>query len=259
MNILLIIIFCLTAIAVILTVSNLFYIVSVSVKSNELEQEINKKAMEFDNLKKERSSVPHPEQPISTEQIPEQNYQEPSSLSEDPIQIMRNVGGSFEEADKPSHLKHTQPEMVNSNNDFYPAVNPNEQLMSNSNGLDVIPVINNYSTPEYETDILATVNETESAEDHYIILQLYSESAKDADFESLWKKVSVLLQSVDTSDIGIDFTGINFLYNKEINWLIKIYQITSNLNKRIHLLNCDEELVSILSNNMQLKPLIQKT
>lgn len=53
MNVLVIVVFCLTGTAIILSVVNWIYLLSLSSKTSELEQEINKKAQEFDNFKKE--------------------------------------------------------------------------------------------------------------------------------------------------------------------------------------------------------------
>ena len=97
-----IILFSLTGISLIITAGVWIYQHSLSSKINELEHEIEKKAQEFDIIKKEHSTIPHPqpiinfsEEPVAVNSTPDytpnldMNYQ---------IQIIRNVRGSFQTA-----------------------------------------------------------------------------------------------------------------------------------------------------------------
>ncbi len=259
MSISVIIVFFLTAAAVILGIINWIHLLSISSKASELEQEINKKAQEFDNLKKEKLSFAPANPVIEVDDTPVQEVVE-SQLSTEPIQVMRNVGGSFERAEKhifkPAEYKPSSSEL----NLNTLEISPEPQVFTEKTS-QADPVLFSSADPFIsDSEVLATVNEQPETEGHLplAVFQLYSESAKDADFNSLWKNISSLLQSNIKSEIGIDFTGINFLYDKELTYLCKIHQIAASAGSKILFLNCDPELIFIISKYPELSPLILK-
>lgn len=259
MNILLIIVFCLTGAAVVLAIVNWFYLISISAKANELELEINKKAQEFDNFKKEKQSAPQNETIIDVADSPLPEVGEPV-LTDEPIQIMRNVGGSFEEAEK-RPFAHVKAKPLPQ--EFQDT--PTHGFQKNIKTVITPKAMFQYDLPsenntEPDVDVLATVSEQPLPyQTRNTFLPLYSESAKDADFGTLWKNISATLQSKDKTEINIDFTGINFLYDKELEYLFKIYQVVSSTGRHIHFMNCDLELITIIINKYpQLGLLIQK-
>jgi hypothetical protein len=97
-----------------------------------------------------------------------------------------------------------------------------------------------------------------SAKNKPILLSLYSESSKDADFASLWQKTSSILSSNPTPEIEIDFTGISFLYNKEFDYLEKIRSIITTPGGRLTIVHCDPEVVSLMNNHPNLIKIIEE-
>lgn len=259
MSISVIIVFCLTAAAVFLGIINWVHLLSISSKASELEQEINKKAQEFDNFKKEKISFAPVNPVIEVDDTPVQEAVEPQ-LSTEPIQIMRNVGGSFERAEKhifkPAEYK-TSSSGINLN---VPEISPEPQVFTERISQADPAQFSSSDQFAADSEVLATVNDQPETDSHLplAVFQLYSESAKDADFNSLWKNISGLLQSNIKSEIGIDFTGINFLYDKELTYLSKIHQIVASAGSKILFLNCDPELIIIISKFTELSPLILK-
>lgn len=256
MSVLVIMAFCLTGTAVIFSVVNWIILLSLSSKINELEQEIDKKAQEFDNLKKEKSSLTKPL--VHVVDTPAVDVTDPIT-SDEPIQVMRNVGGSFERAEKPV-LKPA--EYKPSPNEIYaaaPEITESQVHTCDINLNESIPL----SSPNQigmENEVMATISEQPEFENHLPLttFPLYSESAKDADFNNLWRNIYSLLQSNIQSEIGIDFTGINYLYDKELGYLLKITKIIISAGSKVHFLNCDTELVSIMSKYSELSFYIKK-
>jgi len=254
MSILVIVAFCLTVAAVVFNVVNLIYLLSLSSKTSELEQEIIKKSQEFDNFKKEKSSTPN--KVIQVVDASTQEMTEPA-VSDEPIQIMRNVGGSFERADNPVHypeeFKPDSSEITATPEIYTPQANIENTILT-----EQIPFSS--PEPEMENEVMATINEQPEPESQlpFVSFQLYSESAKDADFNNLWKNIYSILQSNIQMEIGIDFTGINFLYDKELAYLSKIQKIIASAGSKVFFFNCDSELVSILSNFSDLSSHIKK-
>ncbi len=242
MSTLVIVVFCLTAAAVIFSVVNWIYLLSLSSKTSELEQEIDKKTQEFDNFKKERSSPTSPVVQMVDVAANESNVPE---VSDEPIQIMRNVGGSFEKAENPYHM----PAESNPSSVVAAPGHSQPQVYSDNTRLTEPSPFFSPDPPEMENEVMATISEQLEPENQLQLatFQLYSESAKDADFNSLWKSIHSLLQSNIPTEIGIDFTGINFLYDKELAYLSKIQKIITSAGSKVHFFNCDPELVSVMS------------
>lgn len=256
MNVLVVVVFCLTGTAIILSVVNWIYLLSLSSKTSELEQEINKKAQEFDNFKKE--PPPSTNQIIQVVDTSAQEVTDPI-VSDEPIQIMRNVGGSFERAENPVHKPAEYKSYSNEISTVASEVSGSQVYTKHISQNEPIP----FSSPdqsEIENEVMATISEQPEPENQLPLatFQLYSESAKDADFNNLWKNIYSLLQSNIQTEIGIDFTGINFLYDKELAYLFKIQKIVTSAGSKVHFFNCDSELVSIMSNYSELSSHIKK-
>lgn len=256
MNLIILIVLCLCSAALILAVFNSIYLHAVSGRTAELEQEINKKAQEFDNFKKEKQAAIQNKSIIPAADVPLADIGE-TVYSNEPIQIMRNVHGSFKEAEKLTiPVEHHFADKA--------APHPSDHGSTLPDPLND-PIPPNVDYPELysnnEPDIMATVSENSfgyTATDEPAIIKLYSESAKDADFNYLWKTVSEHLQSQNTAAIYIDFTGINFIYEKEIQYLLRIYHIALTAGINITFINCDPELISLFNQYEQLQHLIQK-
>ncbi len=256
MSVLVTVVFCLTGMAVVFGVTNLIYLLSLSSKTSELEQEIEKKAQEFDNFKKERpSSSSHIIQVVDTP-VEDSTI---SAISDNPIQVMRNVGGSFERAEnlllKTAEYKPPSDENYTAASEYSGShVNTGNIGLTEPNPFYI------HDQSEIENEVMATISEQPEPENQLplAMFQLYSDSAKDADFNNLWKNISSLLQTNIQTEVGIDFTGINFLYDKELAYLFKIKKIITSAGSLVHFFNCDRELISIMSKHSELSLHIKK-
>lgn len=255
MSVLVIVVFCLTGAAVILSVVNWILLLSLSSKTSELEQEIDKKAQEFDRFKKEKSSSKPTVQVIDT---PAVDAIDPVTPDE-PIQVMRNVGGSFERAENSVPWSS---EYNPSPNETYAASSEIAGFQVYTNEISQTESTPFYSPsqPEIENEVMATISEQPEPENQlpFATFQLYSESAKDADFNNLWKNIHSLLQSNIQTEIGIDFSGINFLYDQELDYLLKIKKIITSTGSKVHFFNCDNELTSLMNKYPELSFHIKK-
>jgi len=71
----------------------------------------------------------------------------------------------------------------------------------------------------------------------------------------------MLIQTLETSPnahIQIDFKNILFLYDKEMEYLLKIYRTIELKKGKLSFIHCGPELILILNNEPQLKHLILK-
>lgn len=299
-----ILIFVITGISIILSFIDWFYLLSLSGKISSLEQEIEKKAQEFDSFKKERSNnqLNHPVLPP----VENQQAMSPNSFSDETIQIIRNVRGNFEKTEQlpqykttpdsgiydqstPEHpyLEDSAPEdsmenpapvldtgvvepyvppptqtpFIFDTPDFN-AAEPQESSWPEISGygttgehletpvFPIEPTISeNLQPDQIESDVMEVVHEQQPQEvvQEHPVLPLYSDITKDADFIQLWKMLSEILASKNKPVVSIDFSGIHFIYDKELEYLDKIYHIIAGQNGSLYFINCDPELVSLLS------------
>jgi hypothetical protein len=84
-----------------------------------------------------------------------------------------------------------------------------------------------------------------------ITLYLYSDVSKDADFNTLWNKLSGYLNS-DIVDVTIDFTGIGFLYENEIRYLEEIVKFVESKQSSIVFTNCSNDVSALMQSHSRL-------
>ena len=65
--------------------------------------------------------------------------------------------------------------------------------------------------------------------------------------------------STEKPDIKIDFSGIQFIYDKELQYLEKIHHIIKERGGKLLFINCSPELSEFLGRNPDLLSLIKKT
>ena len=284
-DIVFIIIIFVLVLSVVLSIVDWIYLTSLSSKCLFLEGEIEKKTTEFDSLKREKYSsdispsgsisVIESNEPLTTDSVQQTNS------AEDTIQIVRNIRGNFEQSEHfthsienfetpsqphPSTLQnHTlsvsqalptletkqvfpyHSEKSENNQDdesTAPQSQPdtfgepkNDRLYDDTLNCSQTPSPIQTSPPNTETDILCP---------------LYSPTLRDADFQFLWKQITEVLKVRQKPLITIDFTNINFIYDKEMDYLEKINYLIADQGGILHFINCDNELLTLF----QKKPLL---
>lgn len=209
----------LAALSIILGIINWIFLSSTSSKIAALEEAIEKKAIEFDAIKKEKSqqhSSTFAENPAPGE------YPDRSASftgQENPaIEIVRNVRAQFRQeaaAQQPMENQGPRTGFVKQQASF--------------------PVAHESLPPGNE-----------------IKIALFSQAKKDTDFAAAWKKLSEELPGTPDAQVKIDFKNVMFLYEKELLYLEKIREVVSSARGRITFVNCHPELRPIISSRRSL-------
>jgi hypothetical protein len=253
-------------VSIVLGIINWIQFAGASSKISYLETEIEKKAKEFDALKKERQTTPQqsfvneqqePEK-YSAQSVQPDNYKKPENP---PIEIVKNIGNGFKNVTIDAGGSYTELTA----DSYYPspakAVLPDESDEVSTKQYVVKPIelfsedtINNFtldpempiSDNQSSSDVLDIVDD-KAADKNEIFIELFSTSKKDTDFPAAWKKLSDNLNKIPNPRVVIDFDNVLFLYEKELHYLKKISDVVGNTGGYIEFVNCHIELQSIIS------------
>lgn len=293
---LIIVIISVTVVSVILAIIDWIHLASLASKTTLLEQEVEKKAIEFDALKKERSSnIGHGgatiiESPEAIPGGPTPCLDDTSGTStSDTIQIMRNVRGIFQKqaeiipckegsieyqinpVAEQQPLQQTPSFTVPDSSTPHPPPNPihHQHAMNIPNAPDTASL---YLTDDYKRQFATVAQNPESSRYDPAVSQptrkpspgtgavriaLFSENTKDADFQALWSGITSILETQPQPAVVIDMRNINFMYDKEMDYLEKINYLLSAQGGKLSLMNCDGELLALLGNRPALRSIIQ--
>ncbi|MDO5575806.1 MAG: hypothetical protein Q4F84_01895 [Fibrobacter sp.] len=147
---------------------------------------------------------------------------------------------------------NTANDNVNTENNYYATVSENYSDSLNPENDNINPEIGIQPKTEGnvndDMDVMDVINEASESElqSDSITLPLFSASNNDADFENLWHNLSDLLHSKQDAHIFIDFSNIQFLYDKELDYLEKICHAAQVQGSSIKFANCDKELTGLL-------------
>jgi hypothetical protein len=226
----------LAAVTIFLGISNWIFLSSMSSKVAGLEDEIEKKAIEFESLKKEKQALPFPQElPQEEPQDRPRKFPADSGDHDYPekehqqIEIVRNVpGGGFQNLESIDNEKN----MAGFQEEAPPPAAPLSDI------LDVVEERPGYPYAPHQT---------------VIRIPLYSNASKDTDFTTAWKKLSEQLAVRPIQPrVEIDFANVMFLYEKELTYLEKFEQIIGQAGGVLAFVNCDPELVAILGRRPRL-------
>ncbi|MBN1307050.1 MAG: hypothetical protein JXA18_03975 [Chitinispirillaceae bacterium] len=276
LDILFIILVSIMAVSVFLSIIDWIYLASLTSKTTILEREIEKKSLEFDALKKERYTTQHPSEVSasvieSTEPLGG-DVALPIVGGEDTIQIVRNIRGNFERTEQSTHLQGSPREQSTisppaaSNNDIieyaaaasFSAPEPYQGPTESTEAPNTIRGPSSAGTGKYpiqSTNSGGSFTETPGTiipHDVYT-LKLYSETTRDADFQTLWKKINGIFHTRQNPSILIDLSGINFMYDNEMDYLEKIKYLIIGRGGSFGFINCDRELLTLFNNRPELR------
>ena len=274
-----IIIIAVMAVSLVLSIADWIYLAVLSSKSSILEREVEKRSQEFDAFRKERTTIqndPATGASVIESNEPLVNNPAPEVSSEDTIQIVRSVRGNFQqstpfvpatEATEPPPRPAPPPDtsvgtldystVLPFRHDERPVSAPDEQAPE-------LP-----PEPE-ETMLMGTVPDNreyaseqpdgsqQQSQPQTWLIQLYSDTTKDADFQLMWKHVTEIIQSRPNAQIAVDLSGINFMYDKEMDYLEKINYLLAGQGGALSLINCDAELLEIFSQRPLLRSMVQQ-
>jgi hypothetical protein len=218
----------LALLTIFLGISNWVLLSSLSSKISTLEDEIEKKTLELENLKKERNAAGANSfvNDQGQEKTGQPGYADTSTQQ---IEIVRNVrGGGFENYDADAA---TAPQ---------PALQPVPQHPDQAGSVT-------------QSDILDVVDESPgTSRTKTVRLSLFSNAKKDTDFPAAWKRLAEILPGCPNPDVVIDFINVMFLYDRELQYLEKFREVVQQGGGTLTFVNCEAELVAILQKNPRL-------
>jgi hypothetical protein len=195
---------------------------SNSLKISIVEEEIEKKTKEFDSLKKERQvTIRQVSDPLVIKESAD-NLSHSSLITEPsnaPIQVVRNYPYGFQTVGIDNKQQSEVLDIIDENN-----ANPPHNHIGN----EAIEII------------------------------LFSETKKDTDFISAWKTLSENLSAGNRPNFIINFQNVMFLYEKELTYLEKMYEIVMKAHGTIKLRHCHRELLLFLSTRPKLMKLFKE-
>ncbi len=282
LDILIIIVISIMVVSVILSVVDWIYLASLASKTTFLEREVEKKSLEFDGLKKERYNAQHPSMGSasvieSTEPLVN-NASPPAITNEETIQIVRNVRGNFERTEHFTNNSHEYPQEQMavdplppppdtvheySQDVLYSETTQHPVLVKQSAGSEGIPLPSVTTSENHLPQTTAAAGgSTNLSTAHYpsddIVLKLYSDSTRDADFQILWKTITDTFQTRQDPHIIIDMASINFMYDKEMDYLEKINYLLTGQGGLLTFINCDRELLTLFNNRPRLRSIVNQ-
>jgi hypothetical protein len=266
------------AILVVLFISIIFAIVNwifqakISSRIGHLEEELEKRNLEFDLFRKERISAQ-----VSARTAPamEMSPQMDMPLSQQTvddgsIQIVRNVRGTFEPANpgaeafpSPTNGEHLggaasaepgrpwSPEPVARGTDEVAAIDDTKRWANA--GLQKQPA---ETMPRPPTPAAAPPRPP-IAPFAGVTIQLFSRTSSAADLNFLYTSLMKILKTRTDRIIGIDCAGVQSLSDQEIEYLEKLCWSLKGQNREVVFSNCSSDLIVCLQRRPSLASLIR--
>lgn len=231
---------------------NLFYHLKITSRVNNLEKDIEKKTLEFDALKKERSTGQsaarfNTQADMSTKvfEMPlTQEMEQPANeeaVEEDSIQIVRNVRGTFERTDTVIH-----------NHGYL-------ETPSEPSDTSVRPTIKSPPPAPAVRPIAAATKQAAAPLPGAAgtIIPLFSAVIGGPDFNQLYKSLVEAMKSSGGPAFAFDLSGIESLNAGELEYLEKIYQSLAGQRRSLVFLHCSANLAAMIRHRPHLAPLIR--
>lgn len=240
----------LLVISVVFIVINLIYHVKITSRISNLEKDVDKKTLEFDALKKDRSAGPSAarydtqldthtkvfEMPLS--QVDQQTVEE-TPIEEGSIQIVRNVRGTFETTDTMIH-DHEYPET------------PAEPEPIPPQPKTVTPTFSHASP---FASIAAAKKPAPLPAG--IVIPLFSKTAQGPDFNQLYKSLVDAMKTSGDASFAFDLSGIESLNDGEVEYLEKIYSSLESQRRSLVFLHCSGNLAALIRRRPHIAALIR--
>jgi anti-anti-sigma regulatory factor len=237
-----------------LGILNWLYLSAISSKVTNLENEVEKKALEFESAKKERQALAL----AAKNAMPTQDGMgTPAPQTESPqIEVVRNVRGSgFDHVDMEmgSHKRSLPHPDVQEPDQAIEA--PAYRVPSSSAPIAAKPFDETFEPTTFEPETESQPSASHVRE-NALTVALYSRPKQDTDFAAAWKTLSELLPTHQNPNVMFDFSGVLFLYEQELQYLEKFKDIVLRSGGNVSFVNCHEELVDILRNRPALAPIV---
>ncbi len=249
--------------AVILGAVNLRTFLTTSSRISLLEDEVNKKASEFDALRNRHNSIPaggHESLPDGYDEENRASEQEPDDHSEhfdasEGIQIVRNVRDPYANTneERASGIPVTTPPVSAP----IPQTSPEPALtappeMPPETGAHKVPLSPDPMPAAAASPVTQTPlppRSTHSSKRDIITIPIFSEAKKDADFPYAWEALASQLQNARAPRVHIDFDRVLFLYEEELQYLEEMKRMIEAVSGSLKITNCDKELAPAILNH----------
>jgi len=131
-----------------------------------------------------------------------------------------------------------------------------------------IEIVRNYRTGFKTVDVEATKTDetldvvSSDSQNPFageeVEITLFSETSRDTDFGNAWKKLTSYLSVSEHPSVVINFNNVLFLYEKELHYLEKMYEVVVKARGSINFTNYHSELRSIISAHPMLSRLLRE-
>jgi hypothetical protein len=277
----------LAALSIALAVADWFILHSLSNRLASIDQEVEKKNLEFDALRKERGNSA--QQPYLAGSLGGAADDPGEATSE--IQVVRNVRDGYDDASGSpptgSHLEGTIVEM-GAQSHYAPApqahIMPQQyapptpahapvQAAFQQNPAPETPAVEPYgyqpqsyapapepampaaqeppaAAPADAGDVMDVVGEggnEPAPPDDIIRIAVYSDEKKDADFQKVSQILKTEFPLHQSPSVILDFSQVTFIYEKEVEYLTRLTTYASGRRMPLLFVNCDRELLAAIS------------
>lgn len=240
----------LLVISVVFVVVNLVYHVKITSRLSNLEKDVEKKTLEFDALKKDRSAGPsaasHDAQLDTHTRVFEmpllQDVQQPvedTPVDGGSIQIVRNVRGTFETTDTMIH-DHAYPETPAEPEPIPPQPKTATPPFSHGSPFASIAAVKKPAPPPAR-----------------VVIPLFSKTAQGPDFNQLYQSLVEAMKTSVDSAFAFDLSGIDSLSEGELEYLEKIYSSLASQRRSLAFLHCSGNLAALIRQRPHIASLIR--
>jgi hypothetical protein len=235
---------------------NLVYHIKITSRLNNLEKEVEKKTHEFDLLKKERSpghAAPPADEPLDMHtkifEAPIIHETTPSAeeppIGEDSIQIVRNVGGTFETTDTVIHGHGYEQPSAPVEAEVRPEAAPAAPK----------PAIRVPFAPAVARE--PVMARQPAARPSGTVIPLFSPAVRGPDFTTLYNALVEAMKDRANAAVSFDLSGIDALNDGELDYLEKLCVSLVNQRRPPTLVHCSGNLAGAIRRRPNIAPLVR--
>ena len=249
------------SISIILAIANWIFQARISSRIGSLEEELEKKNLEFDAFKKERASAQTAAKAAPTLEMSPQLDMPMSQQTVDDgaIQIVRNIRGTFQPAD--AHADRPGNESAAAQTKAWPPQEPQLRPSEEQGAIgdtEHWPPAGHATTPAAVAPSYSAPAAPPSSPEPGAVISLFSPALRGADFDFLYKAIIDILKTRPADRvIGVDFASVVSLRDQDLDYLEKIYWSLKGQNRSLVFLHCSRTIATLAERHPPLASLIR--